>query len=86
MLYLDNDPCHHCQHYSEDYDRDTGITDCDCGYEYGFHEEFGITPCPGFKAVLASDGLFEQLFNEEEERFYREEQEEWARERMREED
>ena len=70
--WIDTDPCHHCQHYGEYYDGNTGITDCDCDYDYGFHEDFGKTPCPGFKPILASNGLFEQLHCEEEERFYRE--------------
>lgn len=70
MDYLDYDPCHYCQHYSETYDRHTGVTDCDCGSDYGFHEDFGKKPCPGFRPILASDGLFEQLYYEEEARVY----------------
>ena len=70
MLYLDNDPCHHCYNYAEDYDRHTGITDCDCASDYGFWEDFGKEPCPYFRPYLASDGLFEQLANEAEQKFW----------------
>lgn len=72
MLYLDNDPCHHCQHYSEYYDRHTGITDCDCGSGYDFHEDFGKVPCPHFAPILPSDWLMWQLADEEEARFWAE--------------
>lgn len=63
-------PCYHCQHYGAALDWHTGIEDewCDAPDEFLFQE--GVKPCPHFRPLLASDGLLEQLANEEEARFY----------------
>ena len=63
-------PCYHCQHYGEYMDPHTGYIEdwCDAPEEFKYYE--GGRPCPHFKPMLASDGLLEQLANEEEARFY----------------
>lgn len=67
------DPCRFCQHYAEFEDRSTGWVDQSCNAE---EEEFpvmnGSTPCPYFVPFLASDGLFEQLADEQEQREWEE--------------
>lgn len=65
------DPCRFCQHYSEYEDRDTGWTDegCNAPEEFPIFDG-GEKPCRYFKPILASDGLFEQLAEEDEERYY----------------
>lgn len=74
------DPCQHCQYYRVYYDRDIG-------WDYGCacpEEEFAVydvKPCPHFKPILPSDGLYEQLANEDEQKFW-EEQEAEYKERM----
>ncbi len=65
-------PCYHCQHYGVEYDRHTGLEDewCDAPDEFLFYE--GRRPCPHFRPILPSEGLFEQLADEEDARFYQE--------------
>lgn len=72
------DPCVHCIHYYED-DRDyrhTGMIDYGCDAEDlsdDWQPGEGI-PCPGFKPVLASEGLMEQLWEEEQYKMYLEDE------------
>lgn len=64
------DPCRHCQHFSEYYDSSTGITDYGCSAEREFPVADGEKPCKYFRPILASDGLLEQIAEEEDERFW----------------
>ena len=69
------DPCQFCQYYSVSYDRDIG-------WDYGCacpEEEFAVCdvkPCPYFKPILPSDGLYQQLADEEEQKFWEEQEKE----------
>ena len=63
----DCNPCLLCKNYFCDYDRQTGYYDEGCLVtdELTFFED-DVKPCPAFKPGLASDGLYEQLYYEEE--------------------
>lgn len=63
------DPCQFCAHYIVEYDRNIGWS-----YDCAVNAE-DLKPCPGFTPRLASDGLYEQLFNEEEAEYYKREAE-----------
>lgn len=65
------DPCRHCQHLRESYDSGTGYTDYDCVAEWEIIPTPNRKPCPHFRPYPASSGLFTQLAEEEEERFWR---------------
>lgn len=66
------DPCVHCTHYYEDY-RDwnhTGMVDCGCDCDCEWDGPDCGVPCPGFRPILASEGLLQQLWDEEEARMW----------------
>lgn len=72
------DPCLFCRHLYDDSDSSVGMYGYGCaadddGLETNGGE--GKFPCPSFSPGLASDGLFEQLANEEMARQYLEEEE-----------
>lgn len=72
------DPCVLCANYYEDWRdyRDTGMVDCGCSVpdvSGDWQPEDGV-PCPGYRPFLASDGLMEQLWEEEEYRQYLEDE------------
>lgn len=64
------DPCRYCRHYSEFEDRSTGYLDTGCSAEEEFPIYDGVKPCPYFRPLLASDGLFDQLAEEGEMRYW----------------
>ena len=69
------DPCQFCQHIYDDSDPSVGMEGYGCSYFDGPVEDDEWEPgcgrkCPGFFPVLASDGLLEQLWNEEQARQY----------------
>lgn len=71
-------PCDHCRHQYDDFDESVGLygTGCsadDIGLET--NERSGKFPCPSFSPFMASDGLFDQLADEEMARQYMEEKE-----------
>ena len=69
------DPCVYCRHYYEDWRdyRDTGMVDYGCDCESEWEPDCG-KPCKDFKPILASEGLIEQLWEEEEARQYLEDE------------
>lgn len=68
----DCDPCSYCQNFSETYDSDTGYSDYGCKADDNFPYSDRMKPCPYFKPILASDGLFEQISEWKDEEMYRE--------------
>lgn len=64
------DPCRYCQNFSESYDDDTGYIDYGCKADVEFIIMENVKPCPYYKPILASDGLFEQIAEWEDEKFW----------------
>ena len=71
------DPCVFCQNYAEGYDRHTGMVLGDCALppEIWDGPDSGV-PCKGFFPLLASDGLLEQLWEEDEAEFWGDQEDE----------
>ena len=72
------DPCVHCIHHYEDWRdyRDTGMIDSGCtneGASDGWEPGKGI-PCPGFKPIMVSETLMQQIADEEEYKQYLEDE------------
>ena len=57
-------PCTHCVHYACYEDHSTGWIDEDCKLDGGFLE--GVRPCPQFRAIMPTEGLYEELAEERE--------------------
>lgn len=62
------DPCRFCQNATYRYDNSTGISDEGCLAGEDFDYIISEDKCQSFKPFLVSDGLYEQLFNEDQAR------------------
>lgn len=67
------DPCTFCVHIFDDSDESVGLYGYGCDIEEDFENGQGV-PCPSFSPRFASDGLFQQIADEDEERMYREQE------------
>ena len=73
---MDCNPCQFCRNLYDDSDTSVGYYGYGCkAADDGFETFDEVKPCPCFKPIPAHWGLLEQLYNEQEERWYREEQE-----------
>ena len=67
------DPCVWCRNIYDDSDPSVGMYGCGCKAADDGHVVFDeVRPCPYFKPILSSDGLFDQLYCEKEEEYYKE--------------
>lgn len=72
------DPCLFCRHLYDDSDPSVGMYGYGCAADddgLKTNEGRGEFPCPSFSPFKASDGLFDQLADEEMARQYLEEEE-----------
>lgn len=69
-------PCQFCKNLYDDSDESVGLYGYGCIASDEGMETFdgGARPCPCFRPGLPSDDLMEQLYYEEEERFYKEQE------------
>lgn len=65
------DPCMFCKHIYDDSDESVGLYGYGCDAEEEFEPGQG-TPCPSFVPQFVSDGLFQQIADEDEARFWSE--------------
>lgn len=68
------DPCVWCRNIYDDSDPSVGMYGYGCkASDEGYDDVFDqVKPCPHFIPIFSSYGLFDQLYAEEEEEFYKE--------------